>query len=104
MVVRQNEGKKIFDKEGATGIRKILQKSLEVVELHINPGGEIASHSMPMPVTFFVIEGQGVLTLSGKSITLSDGDLVTADPDENRAWGNPGDSMLRVLVIKSLPE
>ncbi len=96
-ILRTNEGKVVFEKDGARGV----EKNSVLVVLTLQPNSRIEAHTLPVPATFFVVRGAGVLTLSTESITLLEGDLIAVDPGSERAWHNPGDQPLQVLVIKS---
>ena len=96
-ILRKNEGKIVFKQDGALGV----EKNPALVVLTLQPKCRIEAHTLPVPATFFVVKGSGVLTLSDENITLFEGDLIAADPGCERAWHNVGDQPLQVLVIKS---
>ena len=96
-ILRSNEGKVVFEQDGACGV----EKNSALVVLTLQPKSRIEAHTLPVPATFFVIRGSGILTLSDENIKLFEGDLVAVDPGCERAWHNPGDQPLQVLVIKS---
>ena len=54
-----------------------------------------------VPVSFFVIDGKGELTLNQQKIQVVKGDIIEVPENESREWNNPLDLPLELLVIKN---
>ncbi|HNT26958.1 MAG TPA: cupin domain-containing protein, partial [bacterium] len=72
----------------------------EIVHLAIDPGKGLALHTMPMPVLFFVIEGEGTLLTADGAERYATGTLIECPVGIKRGWANEGTAPLKVLVIK----
>lgn len=75
----------------------------ELVELHLSPNGEVPAHALPINVTFYVITGQGRLTVDDKIFNATKGDVLSVNAMQQRSWLNNGVTELLLLVIKELP-
>jgi len=74
----------------------------EVIQLHLPPGAEQASHLNPVPVIFYLLEGSGILTVRNQEIEVAAGDLVQVEQGIMRSWKNKSDGILKLLVLKQL--
>lgn len=78
------------------------EKPVELVHLKLKPGEQLAEHTNPFDVIFFIIEGSGILTINGESKKLKANDTLKVTLDKNRGWKNNTEKNLRILVIKLL--
>ena len=99
-----HEAKVIFQQKDAVGRWLAEHAGCEFVRLDIKPGGVIGSHSLDVPVTFYVMSGRGELYLEGQKEQVFAGDLVTVRPGTERMWRNEGHDDMTVLVIKHIGE
>lgn len=100
MICNKSNGRIILQNPAATGIILQSDNSCEYVYLTINPRSKLEKHQLPMPVTFFVISGNGELTLDDKVCTATKHDLIKAEANTERGWVNNSDSILELLVVK----
>lgn len=88
-----------FDFDG----RILIQTDeLEVIHLVLKPGEIIGMHSQPIPVSFFVLAGEGILTIGSDTIQSQSEMMINVEPDVMRSWKNTGTDQLKLLVIKKL--
>lgn len=102
MIFTRENGQEIFRDSGALGVRLNTQNNCEYVHLSIEPGAQIERHQLPLPVTFYVISGRGLITTPQDSRTVASGSLLELPQDLPREWTNPGPERLELLVIKHL--
>ena len=74
--------------------------NLDIVHLTLKTGDAIAPHSNPVDVVFFVVEGEGILTIEEETFQYKKGDCIPMKTGINRGWSNPNQADLKLLVIK----
>lgn len=74
----------------------------EIVRVRLAPGEMIDHHVNPVTVFFYVLEGQGELTIDEEQLQMAKDDSVRVEQGLNRRWENTGIEPLEVLVIKQL--
>ncbi len=92
----------VYEEDGCTGARINEAAGTEYMMLTLPPGKAIAPHPMPILVTFFVVEGEGVCTIDEERVEAGTGDMVECPIGTSRGWSNEGTAPLRVLAIKHL--
>ena len=100
MIQGVSSGKVILDKDGVVGTMISESNGCQYVHLSIQHGSLIAAHSLPHPVTFYVLSGAGLLFLKDREYEVGEGDLVEVEAGASRGWANRGDATLFLLVIK----
>jgi len=100
MIYNIETGETVYEQDGCKGVRLYESDGNEYVHLSLAPGGEIPEHSLPLAVSFYVLRGSGVCTVSGNPVSASEGDMLECPPNELRGWKNTSDEPLEVLVIK----
>lgn len=55
-----------------------------IVQICLEPGQEIPSHTEPYSVLFYVLEGTGVITANGRSWDVKTGDMIFSKKDTER--------------------
>ena len=100
MIHNIEKGETVYDQDGCQGVRLYEAGDNEYVHLSIKPGSEIPEHSLPLAVSFYVLKGSGICTVSGNSFSAAEGDMLECPPGEPRGWRNASAESLEVLVIK----
>ncbi len=100
MIYNIETGETVYEQDGCKGIRLYEAGGSEYVHLSIRPSGEIPEHSLLLAVSFYVLKGSGICTVSGNSFSASEGDMLECPPNVLRGWKNASDHPLEVLVIK----
>ncbi len=85
---------------GVVGKKVSDKYDCEILQISIEPGKLIPSHSMEMPATFTVVEGKGEAEIGGKVYKLEKGDIFELEAGINREWRNTGNEMLVIMTVK----
>ena len=62
----------------------------------------IASHVLPFPVMFYVLEGNGTLIIENEGVSVAAGTIVECPPNVERGWENHSSTELKLLAIKCI--
>ena len=100
MIHNIETGETVYEQDGSKGVRLYEAGGNEYVHLTILPGSGIPEHSLPLAVSFYVLKGTGICTVSGKPVSATEGDMLECPPGEPRGWGNTSAGPLELLVIK----
>ena len=73
----------------------------ELIHLILNVGNEIAVHSNPFDVIFYILEGEGTIFSDGESLLVQANSCIFIEKDKPRGIVNSGRGVLRVLVVKN---
>jgi quercetin dioxygenase-like cupin family protein len=100
MHVPHADGRTVYEEPGATGLQLLETETETFVELTVRKGGNVPAHSLDLPVTFYVAEGNGEISVDGRESLVAAGDMVTSEPGTTREVTNTGQTDLKLLVIK----
>jgi quercetin dioxygenase-like cupin family protein len=101
MIYNVENGETVYEQDGCKGVRLYATDGIEYVHLSIKPGGKIPEHSLPLSVSFYVLRGCGICSVSGgKPFSATKGDMLECPPNMPRGWRNASDEPLELLVIK----
>ena len=75
-------------------------KFSEIIRLQLNPGEKLDKHSNPYDVVFYILEGNGELTIEDEVFTMERDYSTEVRKGVQRSWYNPSDTILRLLVVK----
>lgn len=81
---------------------KILLKTsdYEIIHLCLKKGEILNKHTNQLGVIFYVIQGNGSITVNDDSFAVEKDDLISIKPNIERSWKNIGKDELRILVLK----
>ena len=74
----------------------------EIVRVKLAPGEMIDHHVNPVTVFFYVLEGEGELTVGEEQLQMAKDDSIRVENGLNRKWENSGGVPLEILVIKQI--
>ena len=100
MIKNDQNAETVFETDGITGKKLNVENGCEYVQLNIAANKEIEPHVLPMPVTFYVLNGNAELTINNEQVIAKKGDLIEVKAGSSRAWKNMGDEELVLLAIK----
>lgn len=72
----------------------------EIVHLCIENGGEVPAHALDIHVTFYIVNGEGKLTIDNEVYRAKKGDIIEVSAHKQRSWFNASHHTLELLVIK----
>jgi len=100
MVIRKEDNKEVYCKDNACGFLIGSKNDCEYVRLYLNPGAAIEKHSLPFPVTFFIVKGNPSAFVNEEVNNVSEGDLIEVDKNTLRGWENKSEMPAEILAIK----
>ena len=71
-----------------------------VIHMALNPGESLQSHSIPVDVFFYVLEGTPIIEIGNESEKVSADSIVESPADIPHCVYNESDSLTRFLVVK----
>ncbi len=83
------------------GRKMFTNSKVELVHLILKPNEEIAPHSNPFDVIFFILEGQGKIFFEGEEMIVEKDTSIYIEKDKQRGMKNISEKSFRVLVTKS---
>lgn len=96
------EAVEIADTEHHVDIRKLFESdNVSVLEIKLNHGQEVKKHTAPVETFFYVIEGQGVISVGDEEVHASPDMLVVSPQGMEHGIINEGDEPMRFLVVKA---
>jgi quercetin dioxygenase-like cupin family protein len=104
MKYRLQDGVTVYDSGGCRGVKLYETAGNEYVHLTLDPGAEIPVHSLPLAVSFYVLNGSGTCQVSGNDLAAVSGEMLECPPDAPRGWRNDSSVPLELLVIKRQPK
>jgi len=73
--------------------------------VRIEPHTEVAAHyHKKMTEVFHILEGRGIMVISGQTFNLAPGDTLTCEPTEVHSARNDFDQVFRYVVFKTNAE
>jgi quercetin dioxygenase-like cupin family protein len=73
---------------------------VEVIHILLQPGEGVPPHDNPFDVLFYVLEGEGELTIENRARHVAADSLIAISTGTLRGWKNTGTDPVRLLVIK----
>ncbi len=77
------------------------REDIALVELNLKPGDSLKPHITHADVTFYVIEGKGIVTVGEESEEVHKGQYIESPEGIVHLWENNSDSPLVVMVMKT---
>jgi len=74
---------------------------VSLMQLSLKPGEKLKQHITPVDALFYVLEGKGIVEIGDEKKEVSKDTLIDSPKGIMHCWYNEGDSLLRVLVIKT---
>ena len=102
MIKNYQNAETVYETDGITGKKLNKENACEYVQLSIGSQKEIDAHVLPIPVTFYVLNGFAELKIDNEQINVQKGDLIEVKARSSRGWKNTGNEELILLAIKHL--
>ncbi len=100
MIIKNASKAQILHTSAANGFLLADLNFHELVHLVIEPNCEVPPHTLPVDVTFFIIEGNGQVIINNQPFEAGKGDVVVALAHTIRGWKNQTNQPFELLVIK----
>ena len=101
-IISPDKGTEIFNQNGCLGTRLLTAQGIEVVRLTVGARPSVLEHSLPFPVIFYVLDGEGTLLTETGPRVIDAGTTIECPPDSPRGWENRSVTDLNILVIKCM--
>lgn len=85
---------------GLAAFRLMDEDAYELIHLSLGVGQRQEMHTNPLKVLFYVIKGQGQLSVIDEIKCFETGECVEVEPEILRSWKNISEEILELLVIK----
>lgn len=92
----------VYSKDTIIGRKVNTFENLEYVHISLDSDDHMESHSLPMDVDFYIIDGNGNFEINERVYEIKKGDLIRVNRDLNRSLYTKKDQKLTVLVIKNI--
>lgn len=92
------------DKENGHGVsvRKLHEhEHVQVVHIKLNPGEKIDTHSTPVDVFFYILEGTVTVDIGEERLVTSKDTLIDSPANLPHALYNESAKVARILCVKS---
>ncbi|WP_338823675.1 hypothetical protein MHOCP_18730 [Moorella humiferrea] len=73
---------------------------INIMNLTLNPGDEVPSHTTPVDVLFHIIEGEGSVTVGPETAKVKAGEIVVSPAGIPHALNADAGTIFSVLVMK----
>lgn len=100
MLLPHDYARVVYGTPKVLGLLLAQNTAAEFVELTLLKGGSVPAHSLEIPVSFYIVEGEGTVSVDGGKFAAGAGDMVFSKAGSVRELTNTGDGDLKVLVIK----
>ncbi|MBI9068589.1 MAG: cupin domain-containing protein [Salinivirgaceae bacterium] len=93
----------VLKTEFAQGFKLANTSLHEIVHLSLEQKGIVPAHALNVNVVFYVIKGEGNLTVENDTYIAKTGDVLEVTANLQRSWINKSLTTLELLVIKQNP-
>ncbi len=100
MKIHESEGEVVYEGPDARGVQLYSGHGDAFVVLSVGVGGRVPAHTLDIPVTFYVVGGEGQISVDGTPQPVRAGDLLDTPAGSERAVVQSGGEQLKLLVIK----
>ena len=73
----------------------------ELIRIHLDPGTSIENHINDWRIVFYLLQGEGDLTVEGDCKHLEAHQSIAVQAGKERFWTNTGRDELQLLAIKT---
>ncbi len=87
--------------KGVKARRLVTRPAVAVVNLILEPGGEVKTHTTPVDVYFHVMEGEGTVEVGDERAAVRAGQIVISPANIPHALYATGETPFSVLVVKT---
>jgi len=102
LIKKIDECEVIRTKEGITSRKILSNNKLEIIHIILEPEAELEKHISHFEVQFYVIFGEGLLTIGEETHLLKRDTIVDCPKQVARSWKNLSETNLELLVIKTI--
>jgi len=97
-----SNGNIIFTEDGITGTSIYKCDKYEIINMHIPVAKELSAHKVPFEAAFYIMSGEGIITLNSQEIEVKQNDVIIAKENVQRGIKNTGKDDLEITVYKTI--
>lgn len=92
----------VIDTPHRVDVRKLHDiEHVQVVHITLQPGEALKRHITPVDVTFYMLEGRGIVEVGDEKQEVGPDTLIESPKKIPHTWYNESDAPCRFLVIKT---
>ena len=92
----------VADTPHKVDVRKLFDSEhVQVVQITLKPGEALKKHITPVDVTFYVLEGKGIVEVGDEKEEVGPHTLIESPKKIPHTWYNESDADCTFLVIKT---
>lgn len=95
-----NQLEPFHSKDGVEGRRLYDMPEGQIIHITINAGATLPSHTTPVNVAMYVLEGDPTIEIGSERKVCTTGTLIESPKDIPHAIFNPSEETVRLLVMK----
>ncbi|MFW5787690.1 MAG: cupin domain-containing protein, partial [Halanaerobiales bacterium] len=69
------------NKRGVTAKLLLKNEDVQIMNLVLNPGDEVPSHSVPVNVFFYIVSGTGTIQIGDEKSVVKEKEIIPCPPD-----------------------
>lgn len=92
----------VYEKDGVTGRKMTSGDNIEIINMTLEKGADLAPHKTPFDAEFYAAKGNAVFVIAGKEIKAPEGSIIECPGNIEHGIRNDSDREITVLVIKHL--
>ncbi len=100
-IIKMHELEGKTNKRGVTAKQLLKNEDVQVMNLELNPGDEVPSHSVPVNVFFYIVSGKGTLQIGDEKAVVEENEIIPCPPETEMALYADQKETFKVLNVKT---
>lgn len=90
-----------INKRGIESKKLLKHENAQIMNLILEPGDEVPSHSVPVNVFFYVVSGSGTIKIDEEQAVVEEKDIVPCPPETEMSLSADQEEEFSVLNVKT---
>ena len=100
-IVDYKETPAMINPHGINATKLLSEKNALIMHLTFQPGDRIPAHSSDVDVTFYVLEGSGIVEIGNEKTKVKRDNLIFSPIGSAHGWYNDSNEVLRIMAMKT---
>ena len=100
-IIKMDEIEGKTNKRGVTAKQLLKNEDVQIMNLELNPGDEVPSHSVPVNVFFYIVSGKGTLQIGEEKKVVEENDIIPCPPETEMALYADQEEEFNVINVKT---